>query len=78
MEKTADEITQAALALPTAERSQLADRLNESLKDFPSTGETNDAWVRLAVRRLENVRSGVSGTIDGPSGLSEMRKRVRG
>lgn len=78
MEQTTDEITQAALSLPISARSQLVDRLNKSLTDFPTTDETTDSWVRLAVRRLEEVRSGVSESIDGPTGLREMRERVRG
>jgi hypothetical protein len=78
MEQTTDEITQAALSLPISERSQLVDRLNESLTDFQTTDETTDSWVRLAVRRLEEVRSGAAESIDGPTGLSEMRNRVRG
>lgn len=77
MEQTTDEITQAALSLPIVERSQLVKKLNESLTDFPAPDEIVDAWVKLAVHRLEEVRSGVATSIDGPSGLKEMRDRIR-
>ena len=74
MEQTFEEIEQAALALPTSERSRLVDRLNESLADT----SVADAWLRLAVSRLEGIRSGSRKTVDGPSGLTQMRARVRG
>ena len=78
MEKTFDEIAQAALSLPIPERSQLVERLNESLSDLEGDPDSTDAWLRVAVRRLEEVRSGAAHTIDGPAGLREMRERIRG
>ncbi len=78
MEHTFDEIARAALSLPIPERSMLVERLNESLADGNDDQETSDAWLRLAVRRLEEVRSDSIQSIDGPSSLSEMRERVRG
>lgn len=78
MEQTFDEITRAALSLPIPERTQLVVRLNESLSDLRANHESTDAWLSLAVSRLEEVRSGAAQTIDGPTGLREMRERVRG
>ena len=74
MKQTFEEIEQAVLALPDSERSKLVARLNESLAD----SDVADAWLRLAVNRLEGVRSGSRQSVDGPSGLRLMRERVRG
>ena len=74
MKQTFEEIEQAVLALPDSERSKLVARLNESLAD----SSISDAWLRLAVNRLEGVRSGSRTTVDGPTGLKSMRERVRG
>lgn len=74
MQQTFEEIEQAVLALPASERSRLVDRLSESL----ASSDVTDAWIRLAVRRLEDVRSGTVKTIDGPAGLKAVRERVRG
>jgi len=74
MKQTFEEIEQAVLALPNAEKSRLVDRLNESL----ANSDVADAWVRLAVSRLEGIRSGSRKTIDGPTGLKAMRDRIRG
>jgi len=74
MKQTFEEIEQAVLALTNSERSRLVARLNESLAD----SSISDAWLHLAVDRLEGIRSGSRTTIDGPSGLKSMRERVRG
>ncbi len=74
MKQTFEEIEQVVLALPDFERSKLAARLNESLAD----SSISDAWLRLALARLEGIRSGSRTPIDGPSGLKSMRERVRG
>lgn len=74
MEQTFEEIEQAALALPASEKSRLVDRLTESLADSSAA----DAWLRLAVSRLEGIRSGSRKTIDGPTGLELVRQRIRG
>ena len=74
MKQTFEEIERVVLALPDSDRARLVDRLNESLADR----SVSDAWLRLAVSRLEGVRAGSRPTIDGPSGLKAMRERVRG
>lgn len=74
MNHTFEEIKQAALSLPDDQRTKLIDSLNESLVH----SDVVDAWVRLAVDRLEGVRSGVRTPVDGPSALQSMRERVRG
>jgi len=77
MEQKFEEIEQAALSLPAAERSRLVERLEDSLAGLADKRDTTDAWVKLAVRRLEAVRSGIVETIDGPTGLKAIRERVR-
>lgn len=74
MKQTFEEIERVVLALPDSERSKLVARLSESLAD----SSVADAWLRLAVSRLEGIRSGSRKTIDGPTGLRSMRERVRG
>lgn len=78
MEYTFHEIEQAALSLPDTEKTQLVDRLNESLADSSTDPSIIEAWGKLALSRLERVRSGVVETIDGPTGLRAVRERVRG
>lgn len=74
MKQTFEEIEQAVLALPDSERSRLLARLNESL----ANSSISDAWLQLAVDRLEGIRSGSRTKINGPTGLKSMRERVRG
>ncbi|MEQ1765483.1 MAG: addiction module protein [Pyrinomonadaceae bacterium] len=74
MKQTFEEIEQVVLALPDSERSKLVARLNESLADT----SISDAWLRLAVTRLEGIRSGSRTPIDGPTGLKSMRECIRG
>lgn len=74
MKQTFEELEQAVLALPDPEKSRLLDSLNEHF----ASRAVADAWNRLAITRLEGIRSGSRGSVDGPSGLKAMRDRVRG
>ena len=78
MEQKFEEVEQAALSLPISERSRLLERLEDSLVGVKVERDATDAWVKLAIRRLEEVRTGAVETIDGPAGLTAVRERIRG
>ena len=57
MPLTLDQISAEAMHLPPASRSQLAEKLVESL-DFPVGDEIQTLWAAEAIRRRDDVRSG--------------------
>ncbi len=72
-----EDITEAALSLSVSDRAALADRLFDSLSPVDESKEIRDAWVEVAHRRLEEVRSGKAVTIDGPTGLAQVPQAIR-
>ena len=72
-----EEITEVALSLPIGERAVLADRLFDSLSPVDESEEIRDAWVKVARSRLEEVKTGKATTIDGPTGLAQVRQAIR-
>jgi putative addiction module component (TIGR02574 family) len=70
-----DQITAEALSLPPEERVRLAERLMESLAET-STGELQELWVKEAVRRRDELRSGAARAIDGREVAAEVRRMV--
>lgn len=72
-----EEITEVALSLPIRDRAVLADRLFDSLSPIDEKKDIRDAWVDVARRRLEDVKSGKSQTIDGPTGLAQLHHAIR-
>ncbi|HLA94187.1 MAG TPA: addiction module protein [Pyrinomonadaceae bacterium] len=70
------EITETVLALPIDERAILADRLFESLDNVPDHA-IQDAWTRLAVRRIEDIKTGKAVVVDGNEGLDRVRKALQ-
>ncbi len=72
-----EDITEVALSLPIGDRAVLADRLFDSLSPIDEKEDIRDAWVDVARRRLEDVKSGKSKTIDGPTGLAQVRRAIR-
>jgi putative addiction module component (TIGR02574 family) len=73
MESKSDEILDAALRLPDAERANLAARLIESL-DPGFDEDADDAWRREAEKRLAEHESGKRRTLTWP----EARRRIMG
>jgi putative addiction module component (TIGR02574 family) len=57
MSLSEDEIVQAAMALPTGARAELADSLLESLRGLDET-EIDPAWVAELERRIDDYDSG--------------------
>ena len=58
------------LGLPSAERSRLLDRLIASLDADPTV---EDAWMREAKRRDEEIESGTVQAIPGDVALARLR-----
>jgi putative addiction module component (TIGR02574 family) len=58
----AERLLEEALALPDAERAELAAILTDSIGDGSSPAEIEAAWIAEAKRRLESIRSGKSET----------------
>jgi hypothetical protein len=72
-----EEITDAALSLPSEARALLADRLVESL-DPEEDGYIHGLWVKEAHRRLQDLRSGAVIAIPGEDALAKIREKYSG
>ncbi len=75
MALTFDELTEQALQLPARSRAQLADQLVESLA-AADADDIQEQWAALAVRRRDEVRSGLVQAIPGEQVIAEVRKAV--
>jgi hypothetical protein len=74
MTVAAEKIAEEALALPLEDRADLADRLLQSL----DAGEDNvwrAEWEAEALKRLEEIRSGVVPLVPGRAALDELRRK---
>jgi putative addiction module component (TIGR02574 family) len=75
MNKTIDQIETEALGLDAPERAELAERLLESLASTQlSSGQ--GAWIALAKKRRDDIRSGAVTGIPGEEGSAMVRKLV--
>ncbi len=70
-----EQLTQAALSLPSEARAQLADRLVESLAPGQDD-EIQIAWTAEAVRRRDELRRGDIQPIPGNEALQRVRDRL--
>ena len=70
-----EQITEAALSLPSEARALLADRLVESLDPIQDQ-EIQELWAAEALRRRDEVRSGVVKTIPGSEALERVRRAL--
>jgi putative addiction module component (TIGR02574 family) len=70
-----EQITEAALSLPSDARALLADRLVESL-DPVHDQELQKLWAIEALRRRDEVRAGLVSTIPGEEALERVRRAV--
>ena len=71
-----DDLTKQALALPGETRAQLADILVESL-EAADLGHIERLWLSEAKRRRDEVRSGISETIQGDDAMRQVRRSIR-
>ena len=70
---TVEQLTEAALSLPSEARALLADRLVESLDPLEDQ-EIQALWAVEAMRRRDEVRSGLVKTIPGAEALERVRR----
>jgi hypothetical protein len=73
MGMTVEQIVDEALGLPSEARALLADRLVESL-DPAEDGYVRQLWLKEALRRRDEVRSGRVQTIPGEEALAQVRR----
>jgi putative addiction module component (TIGR02574 family) len=67
------EIIQEAAALPVEERAIVVDSLLKTLN--PPDAEIDAEWIRVAKRRLVELRTGSVKSISGDEVFSKIRKR---
>ena len=75
MPLTPQEIESQALELPANDRAELAERLAGSLSN-DETSPSRRAWLKLALQRRDEIRSGAVTGIPGEEGSALVRKLV--
>ena len=75
MPLTPQEIESQALELPANDRAELAERLAGSLSNDESS-PSRQAWLKLARKRRDEIRSGSVTGIPGEEGSALVRKLV--
>lgn len=68
-----EQLTQEILALPSASRALLADRLVESL-EFDTDPVIQEAWVTEAKKRRDEIREGMIQSVSGEEALAQVRR----
>jgi putative addiction module component (TIGR02574 family) len=71
--KSIEQITEELLALPSASRALLAEKLVESL-EFDTDPAIQETWTSEAKRRRDEVRSGSVKPISGEDALAQVRR----
>ncbi len=67
------EIIQEASSLPVEERAKVVDSLLQTLN--PADMKVEKEWVRVAKRRLDELRSGRINAINGDEVFAEIQRR---
>jgi len=75
--KSASEVLQDALELPTGERVEIAAQLLSSL-DGSDTGQAEVAWVEEIARRAAAVREGQADSRNWREALDEIDREILG
>ena len=75
MSMTLDQLAKQALRLPAASRAQLAEQLVESLAEA-GPDEIGKLWTQEAIRRRDEIRSGLVHPIPGEQVVAEVRRAV--
>lgn len=70
---TTDLMTEAA-SLPLEERARLVDSLLQTLN--PADDSTTAAWLAVARRRLDDIRSGCVEAVSGEAVFEKVRRRL--
>lgn len=71
--KSIEQLIEEVLALPSASRALLADKLVESL-EFDIDPAIQTAWSVEAKRRRDEIRSGTINPIPGVEALAQVRQ----
>lgn len=69
-----DELFEEAVSLPVDIRTQLVDKLLQSL--HPTQREIDKLWAVEAEKRVEEIRSGKVATIPGEEVFKKIRNRL--
>jgi hypothetical protein len=69
----AHDLESQVLLLPEKDRARLLGKLIES---FRSSSGTESAWMELANRRREDVRSGKVAMVSGSEAVAHIRSRI--
>jgi hypothetical protein len=71
--RSIEQLTEELLALPSASRAILAEKLVESL-EFDTDPTVQAVWLSEAKKRRDQVRNGSVQTIPGEEALSQVRR----
>lgn len=71
--RSIEQLTEEILALPSASRALLADKLIESL-EFDIDPAIQTAWTAEAKKRRDEVRDGAVQLIPGDEALAQVRR----
>jgi hypothetical protein len=71
--RSIEQLTEEILALPSASRALLAEKLIESL-EFDIDPEIQAAWTTEAKKRRDEIRDGVVQPIPGEEALEQVRR----
>lgn len=71
--RSLEQLTEELLALPSASRALLAEKLIESL-EFDLDPRIQAAWMTEAKKRRDQVRDGVVQPIPGEEALAQVRR----
>lgn len=70
-----DELSSKAMTLSPVDRARLADLMVESLDNVPFT-DIDQAWIRLAQQRADELRAGNAMTYDADDVIAEARRSI--
>lgn len=68
-----EQLTQEVLALPSASRALLAEKLIESL-EFDIDPQIQTAWINEATKRRDEILSGAVQPVEGDDALAQARR----
>lgn len=73
--RSIEQLTEELLALPSASRALLAEKLVESL-EFDIDPVIQSAWINEAKSRRDQIRNGSVQTISGEDALAQVRRSL--
>ena len=73
--RSLEELTEELLALPSASRAFLAEKLVESL-EFDTDPSIQAAWATEAIKRREQICNGSVQPIPGEEALNQVRRSL--